>query len=121
APGADAPVRLDLDFEAATFDGVPAALARSDGRLLFSARTKPPSERKGTRDFGSTMFCETGSSVVQGVEPMDVVPLGEAPVAGEMVRVARVGAGTSVGDRFQMTPAGAVWATYHGQLRDGPP
>lgn len=120
APGQD-PVRLDLDWEAATFDGVPTAIGRPDGRVLFSARTRENSARKGTRHFGSTMFCELGPGVEQGIEPMDTKDLYEAPQPGEVIRIARIGAGTSVSDRFQMTPAGTVWATYYGELRDGPP
>lgn len=120
APGQD-PVRLNLNWEAATFDGVPDALGRPDGRVLFSARTKENSARRGTRHFGSTMFCEIGPGVEQGIEPMATKNLYEAPEPGEVIRVARIGAGTSVSDRFSMTPAGTIWATYHGELRNGPP
>lgn len=115
--GADAPETVDLDFGPAGFAGVEAAVARADGRLLFSARTNTPS-----RHFSSGMLCEVGPGVTQGIEPLVVEPLSAAVEnPGQVVRVARVGAGSVVSDRFHRTAAGKVYATNGNELRVGPP
>ncbi|AWV88193.1 hypothetical protein [Bradymonas sediminis] len=115
--GAEGPEIVDLDFGPAGFAGVEAAVARADGRLLFSVRPDAKS-----RHFSSTMLCEVGPGVTQGIEPLVVEPLSAAlENPGQVVRVARVADGTTVSDRFHRTPAGKVYATNGNALRVGPP
>jgi hypothetical protein len=118
SPGAAAPERVVLDLEAAGFDGVTAALARPDGRVLFGARVLPERARRGTRYLPTAMLCEVGPGVTQGVETLAIEPLSAAVEApGAVVRVARIGDGTTTGERFRVTPSGLVLATQLGELR----
>jgi hypothetical protein len=113
--------RIALDLEAAGYGGIVDAIARPDGRLLMSVYPDQPAAGLIGRHFGETMLCEVGPGVTQGVEPIVVEPLSATlDKPGQAVRIARIGEGSSVSDRFFRTPSGLVYATYGGRIRLGP-